>query len=136
MSRCTTKRLVRWASSSTRRTPPASRRLKIRVLNILFGAPGCAWWGRGRCIAHRSQHAPTHPPSPPPPLRMKDRASKSKTPVSILTHAPPHGASVYDFVSYNDAATAMLDAVETTQYDNKRIAAITTEKEGAARTEL
>lgn len=59
------------------------------------------------------------------PGRMTSRGSKSSPPVPILTHAPPRGASPMDFVSYEDSADVILRAVESTAWDNMRIAAVT-----------
>ena len=58
---------------------------------------------------------------------MRGVGRKSAQPVPILTHAPPRGAAPMDFVSYEDAASVIVRAVETTAYDNARISAITVE---------
>jgi len=56
---------------------------------------------------------------------MRGAARKSEPPVKILTHAAPAGASRMDFVSYEDAADAILRAVESGAYNGQRFCAVT-----------
>ena len=59
---------------------------------------------------------------------MKAVGRKSPRPVEISTRAIPGGLKRWDFVSYEDAADAILRAVETDKYDGEHITAITSDE--------
>jgi putative NADH-flavin reductase len=61
------------------------------------------------------------------PGYMKSVGAKSTPPPPVLTRAPLHDAT---WVSYEDAAHAILEAAERPEFDNKRITAFTTAKSG------
>ena len=61
---------------------------------------------------------------------MKSAGKKSAQPVAISTHAFPGSAASSDFVSYEDAANAIVRAVEVDTYDNTHITALTTNVNG------
>ena len=46
---------------------------------------------------------------------------KSQPAPKVWTHAAPKGLSPKDFVSYEDAAGAMIDAAEVSTYDGQLI---------------
>lgn len=65
---------------------------------------------------------------------MKGSGPKSSPPPHTLLFADPTGLASWDFVSYEDAAHVMVSAMETTEYDNKHISALT--KAAAPKAEL
>jgi len=58
------------------------------------------------------------------PGMMSARGRVSATPARTSAFAIPGGLAAYDFVSYEDAAVAILDAVEGTQFDGKFFTAL------------
>lgn len=56
---------------------------------------------------------------------MKGLGKKSAAEVQLSTHAFPGSVATSDFVSYEDAANAIVRAVEVNDYDNKHFTALT-----------
>ena len=59
------------------------------------------------------------------PGRMLPRGKPSSPPAAILTRGDPKYNSIYQFVSYEDAAHAMLEAAARSEYDGRHIQALT-----------
>ena len=59
---------------------------------------------------------------------MQERGRKSSIPMKILSHAEPGSAAFSDFISYEDAADAIVRAVEASEYDNMHITALSERK--------
>ncbi len=56
---------------------------------------------------------------------MLPRGKPSSPPAAILTRGDPKYNSIYQFVSYEDAAHAMLEAAARSEYDGRHIQALT-----------